>query len=228
MKNHKNIYFILVIIVIFILILVILLNFLAKNPKKPSEQGQFEITENIKNIFINKDKEEVIKVISKDLDYDKKDEAIVITSYSPEPFVRVSYLYVFSQQIGNEFELTDYFSISGNLEDTMIDDINNDGFIEISVFYTSGKLLGNEIYQYKEKKINFIPFRSDGKEVKIWSQEKPEFIDLDGDNVDEIIVTNFLLGEALDETVVLKEFFRWNGGYYEKYNEEKTKEKTQI
>jgi len=220
--------YLVIIIVIFILILLVLFNFLGKPKKEPTEQRQFEITEDIKNIFINKDKEEVLKIISKDLDYNKKDEAIVITSYSPEPFVRISYLYIFSQQIGNKFKLMDYFSVNGTLEDTTVDDINNDGFIEISVFYTSGKLLGIEIYQYKEKKINFIPFRSGGKEVKIWSQEKPEFIDLDDDNVKEIIVTNFLRGEVLDEIEVLKEFFKWNGNYYGKYNEERTKEKIQI
>ena len=227
----KNINYLNYSIINIIILFLILLFIFFKAPNPPSFQKQLKINENItefKDFFVNKDREKVFKIINKDLDYDEKEENIVITFYSPEPFINFSFLYIFLKQTKNEIELIDYIKISGILENITIDDINDDNFIEILIFYTSGKLLGTEIYQYKEKKINSISFYSGGKKIKIWSQKRPEFIDLDGDNIKEIIVTHFLRGEVLDEVEILKEFFKWNGYYYEKYDEKREKEKIKI
>lgn len=108
-----------------------------------------------------------------------------------------------------------------NSQNVSVDDINNDNWQEITIFSIDGKLLNTEIYTLKNGKLFTIIFKDGDKEVKIWSEKRPEFIDLNNDGKNEIVITHFLAGKTLTETVIIKEFFRWNGEYYEKYNEEK-------
>ena len=108
-----------------------------------------------------------------------------------------------------------------NSQNVSVDDINNDNWQEITIFSIDGKLLNTEIYTLKNGKLLPIVFKNEDKEVEIWSEKRPEFIDLNNDGKKEIVITHFLAGEILTETIIVKEYFRWNGECYEKYNEEK-------
>lgn len=117
-------------------------------------------------------------------------------------------------------EMEDFHLSIASSTNIMVRDINQDHFKEIIISDVTEKLLETKVYTFRDKKLFSLVFKDGDKEVEIWSEKEPEFIDISRDGTDEVIITHFLKGKVLTEAVIVKEYFRWNGEYYEKYNEE--------
>jgi len=174
------------------------------------------------NTAMIKDNEIIVQKFHEDIDGDSKPETIVITKHSPEPFVHSSNLYIKDGANNLSVELVGLYS------DIELIDLNNDDRSELVVYLLSGKLLTIQVFSYDRSELSEYIFKDKGKKINIWSSQKPIIEDLDSDKIFEIITVHTLRGERLSETVTLKKYFRWNGEFYEKYDEEKIVEDNEF